>query len=155
MAVNWVESQRIFTNSYGPDNPLVLFWSTVVPTNQWIPGGFALSASPTNPTWNTIDLTSFGVDSQATWAVIGGIYIITGAGEIRQLPRGINSSDSFANYDQQLLSWSAQGGERQVGEDWVPLSNGQFQLAAIALPYPNPGGANPQCAVNFKLKAWG
>jgi hypothetical protein len=149
-----VASSQINVNSDGPQNPLFLFWNTVIPRSGWIPNNFVLS-DPSNPVWNTIDLTLYGVPTNAVWAMIGGIYIITGAGEIRMLPRGVGSSDSVANYEAQSLSASTSGGLRDVGMDIVPLSNGKFELWAAALPYPNPGGPLPQCAVNFKIKAYG
>ena len=150
MAVNWVSSTQVYVNSYGSLYPLILFGSTVDPSSEYIPTSFQWG------TWNTIDLTPYGVTADAVWADIGGIALITGGGELEILCRGLGSTDS--SYDEQGLSWSSQGGDRSVLFDTVPLANGMFQFWAQAYTYPRGGtfevGGSTGVGFNIKLKKW-
>lgn len=155
---NWVKSTEFYTN---PDNsfyPLICFFNSVndpsVAPN--VPAGMTLNI------FTTIDLKPHGVAEDAKYALIGGIFLITGNANITLAFRAPGSTQIIdgSYYDEQALSPYSSGGDRSVIFNCVPLVNGCLELNLKGTKYPDDGtpfqiGQTPAVGVNLKLKGWG
>ncbi len=164
MTVAWVKSTETYTNPDDSYWPCVMFGNTAT--------GIFGSASPvTNQivqdtdfafgSWRTVDLTPFGVTSDAIAADIGGVEIITNSADLMIAFRapGTTLVVDGTYYQEQLLSAVVGGGARSSVYDTVPLVNGCFQYCATAKNYPDDGttpglGGPNYVGWNLKLKKW-
>lgn len=156
--MTWVKSTEIYTRSEDSYKPLALFGNSYSGEYRGPSGVQSFSFG----TWQTYDLKPLGVASDANFAAVGGILIITGAAEIDIAFRapGSNVVPDWTYYQEQLLSASPSSGERSVTFDLIPLVNGCFECAIMAKKYPADGslpapGSIPAVGWNLKLKGWG
>lgn len=137
--------------------PARLYSDNVVYVQTHLPGGCVGWCN--EGTWQTVDLTPYGVASDAKWAFLSGMLIVThgSAIEIADLKvvfrRPGDTSTDCTKYLGQAIEAHVGGGQRSNISTWVPLSYGVFEWCYTTTT-PGNWPDNSAYAVNISLQAW-
>lgn len=117
----WVEGHAIGVSTDNSKRPSVLFTNTIA--SQYHP--------PAN-VWYTVDVTRWGVPSDALAVFLSGMLIIThGTREetcnLTLALRAPGSNLDSGNYSGQVIEAHVGGGQRSTFSSWVPVKSGRFE----------------------------
>lgn len=108
----------------------------------------------------TVDLTPFGVASDAKVAFLSGVLTITHGTttETADLKITFAAADEgpmdCGKYLGQTIESAVGGGQRSNMATWVPLTSARFRFC-YSLSTPGAWPANSSYAINLSLQAWG